>query len=87
MPAGLARRLGAFLVTETMEQTPEISFKSYDRIFPSQRTMPSGGFGNLIALPLQGRERSSENSVFVDGKSTPYTDPSAFLFAVETISR
>ena len=53
IPASLARRLGAHLVTETMECNPDIGFSSYDRFFPSQDTMPAGGFGNLIALPLQ----------------------------------
>ncbi|WP_292532631.1 DEAD/DEAH box helicase [Methylocystis sp.] len=87
LPAALARRLGAFLVTETMEQTPEISFKSYDRFFPSQDTMPTGGFGNLIALPLQGLARRSDNSLFVDEKSKPYSDQWAFLSGIEPISR
>ncbi len=50
-----ARKLGSLILTETMERRPEIGFGSYDRLFPSQDTMPSGGFGNLIALPLQRR--------------------------------
>jgi hypothetical protein len=45
-----------------MEHLPDIGFKSYDRFFPSQDTMPAGGFGNLIALPLQGLARNSDNS-------------------------
>ena len=53
MPAKLARQLGAFVMTQAMEKRPEIGFESYDRFFPSQDTMPKGGFGNLIALPLQ----------------------------------
>jgi hypothetical protein len=53
VPASLARRLGAHLVTEAMERNPDIGFSSYDRFFPSQDNMPSGGFGNLIALSLQ----------------------------------
>src|SRR6266436_7794915 len=64
--AALARRLGAFLITDTMERVPDIGFGSYDRFFPSQDSMPSGGFGNLIALPLQGLARSSGNSEFID---------------------
>src|SRR5262252_3279291 len=64
--AAHARRLGTLLLTRTMNRRPEIGFKSYDRLFPSQDTMPSGGFGNLIALPLQRRARENENSVFVD---------------------
>ncbi|MDB5737920.1 MAG: hypothetical protein JWO65_1588, partial [Sphingomonas bacterium] len=50
IPARIARQLGAAIVTETMERRPEIGFASYDRFFPSQDTMPLGGFGNLIAL-------------------------------------
>ena len=59
-----ARRLGALLVTATMDRSPDIGFDSYDRFFPSQDTMPAGGFGNLIALPLQAKPRESGNSVF-----------------------
>jgi hypothetical protein len=55
--AALARRLGAFLITDTMERVPDIGFGSYDRFFPSQDSMPAGGFGTLIALPLQGLAR------------------------------
>lgn len=66
VPARDARQLGALLLTETMERRPKIGFASYDRFFPSQDTMPTGGFGNLIALPLQRRARERGNSVFVD---------------------
>ena len=66
LPAANARRLGAFLLTQTMERLPDIGFKSYDRFFPSQDTLPVGGFGNLIALPLQGLARNVGNSVFID---------------------
>ena len=52
LPAGLARRLGAHLLTETMDRRPDIGLDSYDRFFPNQDTLPNGGFGNLIALPL-----------------------------------
>jgi len=53
VPATLARKLGSYLLTETMENRPELGFGSYDRFFPNQDTLPKGGFGNLIALPLQ----------------------------------
>ena len=66
MPAKHARQLGAVLLTETLERRSEWGFKSYDRLFPSQDTVPTGGFGNLIALPLQRRARDYGNSVFVD---------------------
>ena len=58
IPAALARRLGAHILTETMEQRPEIGLDSYDRFFPNQDTLPYGGFGNLIALPLQSDPRT-----------------------------
>lgn len=66
VPAKLARRLGFYLLTEAMENNPDIGLKSYDRLFPSQDTLPEGGFGNLIALPLQGGPRKHGNSVFLD---------------------
>jgi hypothetical protein len=87
LPAALARRLGAFLITETMECLPDIGFESYDRFFPNQDTMPSGGFGNLIALPLQGCARSAGNSVFVDESYSPYPDQWAFLSGVKPMAR
>ena len=77
--ASLARRLGAHLLTEAMERNPDIGFGSYDRFFPSQDTLPQGGFGNLIALPLQGGPRERGNSVFVDEDFEPWPDQWAFL--------
>jgi hypothetical protein len=87
IPAASARRLGAYLISQTMERLPDIGFKSYDRFFPSQDTMPSGGFGNLIALPLQGRARLAGNSVFIDDAYAPYPDQWAFLATVDLMSR
>ncbi len=66
IPAALARRLGSHVLTETMESRPELGLDSYDRLFPNQDTMPQGGFGNLIALPLQKAPRDQGNSVFLD---------------------
>lgn len=74
-----ARRLGTLLLTRTMNKRPEIGFKSYDRLFPSQDSMPSGGFGNLIALPLQRQAREAGNSVFVDDDLRPHDDQWAYL--------
>ncbi|MFM9942624.1 MAG: TOTE conflict system archaeo-eukaryotic primase domain-containing protein [Hyphomicrobiaceae bacterium] len=74
-----ARRLGTLLLTRTMNRRPEIGFQSYDRLFPSQDTMPGGGFGNLIALPLQRHARENGNSIFVDGDLRPHDDQWAFL--------
>jgi superfamily II DNA or RNA helicase len=66
IPATLARALGSFLLTETLADRPEIGLDSYDRLFPSQDTLPKGGLGNLIALPLQWEARQHGGSVFVD---------------------
>jgi superfamily II DNA or RNA helicase len=82
-----ARRLGALLVTATMDRCPDIGFDSYDRFFPSQDTMPAGGFGNLIALPLQNRPRENGNSVFVDDEFRPYEDQWAYLSTIRRLSR
>ena len=85
--ASEARKLGAHLVTETMERCPDLGFESYDRFFPSQDTMPTGGFGNLIALPLQSGARPRGNSVFVDDELRPYDDQWAFLSSLRRTSR
>jgi superfamily II DNA or RNA helicase len=86
VPAKIARQLGAALITETMEKRPEIGFTSYDRFFPNQDTMPLGGFGNLIALPLQRKARENGNSVFVDGDLRPYDDQWAYLSSLNRLS-
>ncbi len=72
--AATARRMGSHLITETMEARHELSMNSYDRLFPSQDTMPHGGFGSLIALPLQHGPRQVGNSVFLDDDLNPYPD-------------
>jgi superfamily II DNA or RNA helicase len=86
VPARTARQLGSALITETMEKRPEIGFTSYDRLFPNQDTMPVGGFGNLIALPLQRKARESGNSVFVDKDLRPYDDQWAYLSSQPRLS-
>lgn len=80
--AMLARKMGTVLLTETMQNYPEIGFESYDRFFPNQDTLPAGGFGNLIALPLQHFPRTTGNSVFVDENFTPFQDQWAYLASV-----
>ena len=87
IPASLARRLGSYLLTRTMEHRPEIGLDSYDRVFPNQDTMPKGGFGNLIALPLQKKPRDSDNSIFVDENFEPYPDQWAFLSTIRQLDR
>ena len=78
-----ARRLGCSLLTRTMENRHEIGLDSYDRLFPNQDIMPKGGFGNLIALPLQKRPREQGNSVFLDELFQPHPDQWRFLESVQ----
>jgi len=85
--AAAARRLGSFVLTETMECRPDLGFGSYDRFFPNQDTLPHGGFGNLIALPLQKQPRDTGNSVFLDDQLAPYADQWAFLSSVQRMER
>lgn len=81
-----ARRLGNAILTEAMSRNGKISFKSYDRFFPNQDTMPEGGLGNLVALPLQGNARKHGNSVFVDENFEPDPDQWEFLLNVGKLS-
>ena len=87
MPAALARKVGSYILTETMERRPDIGFDSYDRFFPNQDTLPHRGFGNLTALPLQKRPRGDGNSVFLDEQGVPHRDQWAFLSTVQRIGR
>ena len=87
--AAASRRMGCYLITETMSRRHELAMGSYDRLFPSQDTLPKGGFGNLIALPLQWEPRKSGNTVFLDEHLHPYPDDRqwALLAAVSKIDR
>ena len=77
--AATARKMGCYLITETMARRHQLSMESYDRLFPNQDTLPRGGFGNLIALPLQHGPRQMGNTVFVDDRSVPHPDQWKFL--------
>jgi superfamily II DNA or RNA helicase len=83
--ANIARRMGCYLITETTSRRDELSMESYDRLFPNQDTMPRGGFGNLIALPLQYEPRQEGNSVFIDERFEPLADQWEFLASVQRI--
>ncbi len=74
-----ARSIGAALISATCARTRQLALKSYDRLFPNQDTMPKGGFGNLIALPLQKEPRDLGRSVFVDANLQQLPDQWAFL--------
>ncbi len=78
-----ARRLGTAIISHTCNRTRQLELGSYDRLFPNQDTMPKGGFGNLIALPLQKKPRDQGYSVFVDDALQPYPDQWAFLASIQ----
>ncbi len=81
-----ARQLGFTLLDKAMEFHAGLSFESYDRLFPNQDVLPVGGFGNLIALPLQRTPRQQGNSVFIDADFNPYFDQWAYLVSIEKLT-
>ena len=81
-----ARKLGNAILTEAMNSDVYLSFKSYDRFFPNQDTLPEGGLGNLVALPLQGMARRKGNSVFVDEDFNAYTGQWKVLSQIHKLS-
>ncbi len=85
LPASKARRLGYAVLTEAMERNGRMTFKSYDRFFPNQDRLPEGGFGNLVALPLQGKARKEGNSVFVDENFIIYENQWNYLLQIKRI--
>lgn len=87
VPAREARQLGAALISHTCDRTRQLSLVSYDRLFPNQDIVPKGGFGNLIALPLQKQPRQMGGTVFVDERLQPYQDQWAFLASIQPMSR
>lgn len=87
VPAREARSLGAALISYTCARLWQLSLESYDRLFPNQDTLPKGGFGNLIALPLQKSPRENGGSIFVSDDFTPYPDQWSFLASLTPLSR
>ena len=81
-----ARRLGTALISHTCSRTRQLKLASYDRLFPNQDAMPKGGFGNLIALPLQKMPRENGHSVFVDTQLHPYPDQWAYLASIRPMA-
>jgi superfamily II DNA or RNA helicase len=86
VPGVQARRLASALLTEATGRRPAIGLGSYDRLFPSQDVLPAGGFGNLIALPLQREAREQGCSVFLDDHLDPFADQWRFLAHVERLN-
>ena len=88
VPAITARRMGSSIITSAMKSDARLSFASYDRMFPNQDTMPKGGFGNLIALPLQPEAaRTCGESLFIDEYGSAYPDQWAYLSSVHRMNQ
>ena len=85
LPAITARKLGCVILTRTMERRHQLGLDSYDRLFPNQDTMPKGGLGNLIALPIQFAPRKAGNSVFIDPDFRPYPDQWQFVSTIRRL--
>ena len=83
IPASTARKFGSSLITYTMNKHHELPFKTYDRLIPTQDSLPKGGFGNLIALPLQKDPRKQDNSVFIDDNFNAIPDQWNYLSRVQ----
>lgn len=85
--ASTARKLGVYLLTKTKERNGGFHLASFDRLFPNQDVLPEGGFGNLIALPLQKGPGKEGNSLFVDEHFIPYPDQWMYLSTVQKITK
>jgi hypothetical protein len=86
IPAIQARKLGNHIISETMKTGDFLDLDSYDRMFPNQDYLPEGGFGNLIALPLQKMVRKYDCSVFVSSEFKVIPDQWAYLSSVNKLS-
>ena len=84
--AKTARQFGSLILQASMLKNHSISFESFDRMFPNQDEIPNGGYGNLIALPLQGRAVKEKHSVFTDESFLPYDDQWKYLSSVQKLS-
>ncbi|WP_026673357.1 TOTE conflict system archaeo-eukaryotic primase domain-containing protein [Alkalihalobacterium bogoriense] len=84
--ASLARKLGKVLLSKTSERPRGFGLDSFDRMFPNQDVLPKGGFGNLIALPLQKEAKVNGNSVFVDDSFQEYENQWKYLASIEKVS-
>jgi superfamily II DNA or RNA helicase len=87
VPASTARRLGTALLREAMAVRGRMDLASYDRLFPSQDVLPSGGVGNLIAAPLHGKGRQDGTTVFLDlATMEPHDDQWTYLSSLGRMS-
>ena len=87
VPAATARQVGTGLLREAIALRGRMDLSSYDRLFPSQDVLQTGGLGNLIAAPLQGRCRRRGATVFLDlATLEPHEDQWDYLSSVARLS-
>lgn len=86
IPSREARLFGKKLIELAMQESMQLSFDSFDRMFPNQDVLPKGGFGNLIALPFQGEAYHQGRTVFVDEQFQPYEDQWRYLQEIQRVS-
>lgn len=87
VPAVTARQIGTGLLREAMALRGRMSLSSYDRLFPTQDVLQTGGPGNLIAAPLSGKARRRGTTVFLDLASLePLDDQWAYLSTLGRVS-
>jgi hypothetical protein len=86
VPASAARAMATSLLDEARSRRPAIGMASYDRLFPNQDAISAGGFGNLIALPLQGAARRSGHTEFLDDSLRPAPDQWDYLARIPRIA-
>ena len=65
-PCWKSRAILLELIQKVFNHSEFIKEVSFDRLFPNQDTITDGGFGNLIALPLQGERVKNNTSLFCD---------------------
>src|SRR5699024_4929098 len=81
------RELGMIQLKNTNEVNSSFQINSFDRLFPNQDILPEGAFGNLIALPLQGKPGRKGNSLFIDVNFTPFLDQWMYLSTARKMTR
>ncbi len=85
--ASLVRNFAMKLLKEAMNRNRNISFNSFDRLFPNQDFIPKNGLGNLIAAPYS-RKRVIENNttIFIDEGARRITKPIDYLASIRKIT-
>jgi len=86
-PCYRSRRIGLELIRQAFGMSEFEREVSFDRLFPNQDSVSKGGFGNLIALPFQGKSVVRGNTLFLDLENNmPLPDQWEFLKKVKRYS-